>query len=377
MSFHYTIASRLIASEACHRLASNERHKENRTGKEGRQVIENKKVVIYIFAPLLLLTLFMSMFAVESVSATQVAREWGHLIDSDPDRPTNEYLYEETICSQVDDKFSDGYWDRLSNYDESTTDENVAALLEWTSSPYYDVTWSTTWWVGDFLHPGSAIPPPYGHFLCDGHPDSTNDIWDSADVYQYATYFGTQASKQYFTFMWTCANGGLYWTNLNGGWQNISGVTWWATYPQGTPNNPNTVYGYYDYVYQTSAVGMPFAWTARNDMSLNGYTNPSGSYAYIGWENTSPYMANTPPGGYYQYIYFVYWFYNHLLGWDDNGEHQTISDSLDYAAGLVFGYGTTFPNSVLSTGQWVEKPADYWFWCKMRLLGNGNIVLPN
>jgi hypothetical protein len=351
------------------------RAEREQNNKGERQVMRNRKVVIFVLAALLLLTTILSVFTVKSVSATKVAREWGHLVDYDPTRPPNEYYFEEVICSQVDDKFSSGNWDRYSNYDESTTNEEVDELLVWTSNPYSDVTWSTTWWVGDFLHPNS-VPPPYGHFACDGHPDSSNDIWDSADVYQHATYYGTQPSKQYFTFMWTCANGGLYWTNLNGGWQNISGVTWSAAYPQGTPNNPNTVYGYHDNIYHTSAVGMPYAWTGRTDMSINGYTNPYGNYVYIGWENTSPFMANTPPGGYYQYIYFVYWFYNNLLGWDDDGEHQTISDSLDHAAGLTFGYGYTFDNSVLNMGQWVEKPEDKWFFCKMRLLGNGNIVLP-
>ncbi len=341
--------------------------------------MENKKIVVCILVSLLLLTTFMSVFAVESANATQVAMTWGHLVDYDPDRPANEELFEETICSWVDYMFTGG-WSHQNAYNELTTDENVATVLEYTSNPGNGVTWSTTWWVGDFLHPGPTTPPPYGHFACDGYPDSYNDIWDNSDVYQYATYFGTQPSKQYFTFMWTCANGGLYWTNLNGGWQNISGVTWWASSPQGSPNNPNIVYGYYDHVNMTGAVGMPFAWTARTDMSTNGYVDPSGSYAFIGWENISPFMSNTPPAGWtstnLQYIYFAYYFYYKLLGWADSGVHQTIIDSLNYAAYEAFGNTYNFGNSILNMGKWTEKPADYWWWCKMRLLGNGNIVLP-
>jgi hypothetical protein len=339
--------------------------------------MENKKVVICVLMPLLLLTTFMSVFAVESVNATQVAMEWGHLKHVDPE-PGEEY-WEEVICYQIDNMFTGG-WSHQNAYDELTTDENVATVLEYTSSPYEDCTWSTTWWVGDFLHPGPYNPWPYGHFACYGHPDSSNNIWDNSDVYLPATYYGTQPSKQYFTFMWTCANGGRYWTNLNGGWQNISGITWPApTNPGGTPNNPNLVYGYYDSINNTGAVGMPFAWTARTDMSPDGYIYPVGSHAYIGWENTSPFMKDTPTPGWtstgLQYIYFAYYFYRYALGWDNGGTHGTIRQSLNYAAVMTFGNQYNFGNSILNVGEW--KQNDFgWLYCKMRLLGNGNTVLP-
>lgn len=340
-----------------------------------------KKTRIAICTLLLLLAAFVSVLGVRSVSATQVAMEWGHLNNSSPPDPT-ELQWETVICSQIGNMFQGtGTWSQQDAYNALTTAYNVDITLKYVSYPPNGVTWGTTWWVGDFLHPTPYIPGPYGHFAFYGDTSSSNNIWDNKDVYQYATYYGTQPSKQYFSFIWTCANGGRYWTNQYGGWQNISGITWSAPYnPGGTPSNPNPVYGYYDNYFHTGAVGMPYAWTARTDMSIDGYMYPSGNYAYVGWENISPYMKDTPSAGWtstgLQYIYFPYYFYRYALGLDNGGTHGSIKQSLNYAATMTFGPGYNFPNSILNIGEWRQDPQGGWWYCKMRLFGNGNLVHP-
>jgi hypothetical protein len=147
-------------------------------------------------------------------------------------------------------------------------------------------------------------------------------------------------------------------------------------------------YGYN--VDSSHIVGMPYAWTGRTDMSLDGYANPSGSYTFIGWENNSPFMIDTPPSGYtstnLSYIFFVYYFYRYALGYDNYGTHGTINESLDYAARMTFGKISgytdyTFGSSVLNVGQWMNNQdfpsfANLWFYCKLRVFGKGNIILP-
>lgn len=341
---------------------------------------KKNKLAACILLSIFLLTTFATLEA-KPVNASKVAMTWGHLQRDDPE-PDEEY-WESVICQQIDGMFPSNSWSHQNAYHTLTTSNNVALTLDYISNPNNGVTWATTWWVGDFLHPTPYIPAPYGHFACYGHGDSSNDIWDNC-VNLHATNYGTQTSKHYFTFMWTCANGGLYWTNQYGGWQNISGITWPTANPQGTPSNPNTVYGYFDNVYYTGAVGMPLAWTNRTDMNLNGYTSSSGSYTFIGWENNSPFMKNTPPSGWtstnLQYIYFAYYFYRYALGLDNYGVHGTIRQSLNYAAEMTFGeiapnVPYNFGTSVLNVGQWVED-VHGWFYCKMRVLGNGQLVLP-
>jgi hypothetical protein len=229
------------------------------------------------------------------------------------------------------------------------------------------------------------------------------------DVYNHATNAGTRSSKNYFTFMWTCANGGLYWnpsSTLSYPYRSVSGYYGYydtpgiispvyslaggnpPQLPSGSAVNPNNKYGYN--VDSSHIVGMPYAWTGRADMSLDGYANPSGSYAFIGWENNSPFMIDTPPSSYtstnLSYIFFVYYFYRYALGYDNYGTHGTINASLDYAARMTFGKISgytdyTFGSSVLNVGQWMNNQdfpgfANLWFYCKLRVFGKGNIILP-
>jgi hypothetical protein len=239
-----------------------------------------------------------------------------------------------------------------------------------------------------------GIPQPYGHFGFYGDIDSSNNIWDNSDVYLGSTFYGTQTSKNFFSFIWTCSNGGRYWSNFDGGQTPALGITAPDTnYPEYqvppyTPNNPNYVYGYYDDNNMTGAVGMPYAWTARDDMNTNGYTSSSGSYTYIGWETKSPFMKDIPPDEWtstnLNYIYFPYYFYRYALGLDSSGIHRTITDSLDYAAWKTFGYINypapyNFGNSILNQGHWVyedEVDPNGWWYSRMRVYGNGGLTLP-
>jgi len=339
---------------------------------------------------LFLLTLFTGV-NVNSANAAKIAMEWGHLnpalYNYNATRYSNELSWETTICTNVNSMFGGKGWSNSNSYGASTTRNNVYNVLDNVAYPSNGVTTAATFWVGDFSHPSGVSPPsPYGYFGC--YTDVPNAYVIDYEIYNHATAYGS--SKQHFTFMWTCSNGGLYWGN-NGAWQNISGVTWSASAPTNPPpSNPNTQYGYNHLVGNSvyNRVGMPYAWTGTTGMSTNGYTSPSGSYTYIGWENNSPFMIDAPPAGSsstgLQYLYFVYHFYNYALGYA-TGTPEKVKVSLDYAAEMTFGRISsssyyTFGTSVLNVGQWSNDPyfpgfANYWFYCKMRVLGNGNMYI--
>jgi hypothetical protein len=241
--------------------------------------------------------------------------------------------------------------------------------------------------------PDANVPPIHRGFY--GH--NNQHIYDN-NVYEYANYywwpppsgwFQSIASKQYFDFIWTCANGGLYFDS-NGNTWNVSGVTFPETgydeytEPPNPPNNPFTKYGFVEdqYSMPPTIAGMPFAWTGTNSMSTNGYSSPDyGSYCYIGWENISPFMIN--PTGYNgkSYKHFPYYFYRYALGIDNGPTHHTIKQSLDYASSIACGYLYDFDDTVLYSGEWVYQDAegddyDGWWYRRMRVFGNSNLNLP-
>ncbi len=328
-----------------------------------------------------------------------IAMEYGHLNNGIYPPDPDEVYWESLVCEQIDSYFPSS-WGHQNAYWTDTTQTNVLQTLQYIQNPDNHITWATTWWVGDY-HGGSSpyTPPPYGHYYFYGDDGSYNDILDT-DIWQYSNhyhyfnppyydYWVSEPSKQYFTFIWTCANGGCYWNDPSGGWQpTIPGVTWPDTNynssvePPYIPTNPKTVYGYFDTAYGTGELGMPLAWTGNSEMCLDGITDPSGSYCYIGFENSSPFLKNTPTPGWtstgFQYGYFSNYFYRYALGHDNGGVHATIKQSLDYAAWKTFGYRYGLPynfeNSVLNQGYW-----DYnngWWYCKMRVFGNSSILLP-
>jgi hypothetical protein len=353
-----------------------------------RRKIKMKKTRIATCVLLLLLSLTaaISILDVKSAFAGQVAVQWGYLADG---APAGEGNNESWICDQIYWNFyNTGTWWPSNAYWTYTQLWCVAQVLQYCQSPYTGVNWATTWWVGDFK-------PNYPYYGFYGHADQ--HIFDyQVGIYANHYYWGYPyfwwqpvPSKQYFDFIWTCSNGGLY-------WYDSSGYTWpeWGITkpdnrtgpddePDYTPSNPFTQYGYVANPYYSPVwvAGMPLAWTGRVDMSTDGYDSPDyGSYCYVGWENKSPYMIDATEYQGLTYKYFPYYFYRYALGYDNNGVHATIADSLDYASLRVCG-SPDFGSSDLYDGYWkyADEPGtemDGWWYCRMSVLGNSNLILP-
>ncbi|MEJ5326928.1 MAG: hypothetical protein WHU54_01570 [Candidatus Bathyarchaeia archaeon] len=344
-----------------------------------------RKPCIATCALLLLLAAAASTLDVKSAAAIKVAVQWGHLAPSG--YPAGEGDAQSWICNEIYWNFyNTGTWASSNAYGTYTQLGYVAQVLQYCQSPNNGVTWATTWWVGDFK-PTGGNPQPFGYLGFYGH--NGQDIFDY-DVYKYANYYlwpppnswwQPIPSKQYFAFIWTCANGGLYWYTSNGDWYNVPGITSPApspTYPP--PANPNTKYGFVVNPYSTppTVVGMPLAWTGSSSLSIDGYNSPDyGSYCYVGWETISPWMVN--PTGYdsTQFKWFPYYFYRCALGYYNSGTHQTIQYSLNFASQMTLG--TPFYTSKLYNGEWRNStgsgPGGWWY-SRMRVFGNSNLILP-
>jgi hypothetical protein len=332
--------------------------------------------VLLLFS--LLIVAAPQLLAVNTVNATNVASEWGHLnpVGYDP----SEYQWESMVTGTINSDFPSATWNNVNYYWASTTQTLVDQRLQFIQNPITNA-WATTWWVGDFH--GSYNPPYPTHYEFYG--DQGDDIWDS-NIFTNAN--SVTQSKSYFNFIWTCTNGGLYWPN------QIQGITYPpfppSPYPPARPPvNTNTQYGYVDDDYGTGVVGMPYAWTGTTSMNLDGYTSISGSYCYIGFENESPFLKDVPSIEWSstrsEYGYFAYYFYRYALGIDNFGTHGNIHDSLDYAAKMTFGHDLNnvefnFGRSVLNNGYWYQSfdppPMGGWWFCRMRVLGNGALTLP-
>jgi len=221
------------------------------------------------------------------------------------------------------------------------------------------------WWVGDFFASGSP-PNPFGHFWLYGH--NSDHISDYA-VRSYATNYGSVSSKQMFNFIWTCANGGLWWNDNSGNYDNVSGVFYPIPTVSPAPTNTNDEYGF---LYSgNSAVGMPYAWTGRIDMDIDGYNNWSGDYCYIGFEGNSPFLTNNLPEFSVLTFWFPYAFYQCFLGADED-----VHNSLDYASDQT--YECNFDETPLYNGYWrphEPDPSKSWRCC-MRVFGNGGLTSP-
>jgi hypothetical protein len=338
-----------------------------------------KKKTLTTIVTVWLLLLFIAltpMLTVKSANAdTKVAMQWGHLY---PNQIEGEKEAEEWICNKT-------YWNFYYNtsfgpvnaYGTYTTLQNVANSLQWIQNPWNDVDWATTWWVGDFVPEWRDPQPDYhrGFF-----PHSGPTIWDY-HIYKYANYFYfayigqwlEAPSKQYFDFIWTCANGGLFFNSTNYTY-NVTGITeedTSQTEPTYTPTNNFTKYGFiHDYTTTPpNATGMPFGWTGTTSMSTDGYASPSGSYTYIGWENPSPWMTEENENQ-IQNKWFPYYFYESALG-----EGGTIKQSLDYATSKMYSPLDKFDQTELYSGKWVPG-MEGWLYTRMRVFGNGNMVLP-
>jgi hypothetical protein len=190
-----------------------------------------------------------------------------------------------------------------------------------------------TFHVSDFYPINIGGTWHYGYY---GHNGISNGILDK-DLVSYTS------AKNKFTFIWTCTNG----------WVNI-------------PSSINYYY-YLDTSNNTGIVGMAYAWTQKNNMCTTGYISPDNSgVTYIGFENTSKWLSDNSDFKTRNYGDFCREFYNNLFN------HDSVKTSLDKASAYSMGGSTyKFSNTVIYNGYW-----DSGYFCRMRVLGDGNMVLP-
>jgi len=297
----------------------------------------------------------------------------------------------EKVCDQIYSYFEEENWGGTNVYWDYTTQDFVNDVLQWENNASNFVVYATNWWVGDY-YPFSLLGTQ--HYGCYG--DSGDNILDY-QLYNYTNYFYWEdpspgwepvTNRQYFNFIWTCVNGGLQWNDTSGTTWNVTGITIFdnstnsTTVPGYTPTNPFDKYEYYEDPTSTpeTVVGVPLAWTGTLDMGIDGYADPdSGDYCYTGFENISPFMTNVT--GYLGKTYkeFPYYFYMYALGYYSNGVHQTVKNSLNFAT--VMTHGQSFLDSDLYSGEWKYwdlegTQNDGWWYCRMRIFGNGDMILP-
>jgi hypothetical protein len=323
-------------------------------------------------ALLLLLLASTSMLNVKSANASYTATQWGH--DS-PNYNSDEVDMEYWICDEITGDFSDASWGSMDQYGGYTNQAYVDSILQGIQNPNNGIDGAAAWWVGDFIRSNIS-----GIWHWTFYGDQYVYIPDYT-VYQDVNYY--RASREYFDFIWTCANGGIQWNDTYGHETMIPGINEGAlSESDPLPVNTNTLYGYIDS--NSRAVGMPLAWNGGSgSMSLDGYSDSdSGNYCYIGFENNSPALITTPEAGWtytdYQYACFPAYFYLYALGYWTNGVHQSVRDSLDFASSATFGMEfSVFSSSILCHGYWVNNPGmGGLLACRMRVFGNSNMVLP-
>ena len=323
----------------------------------------------------LLATLFLSMTAMSSVEATNRAMLYGHLT---PDYNYNERNLETNVCNQISWDFSNDYWASCTPTNDYWTNTNQYNVYGNLDSQTNNRDYVANWWVGDFLHPGSPPPAPFGYFGLYGEGSNPVD----KDIYNHATNWNTASSVQYFDFIWTCSNGGVYWTNDNCGYNNIYGINYGVNVnqpnnrPSYMPLNTNTQYGTW---YNGNAVGMPLAWTGTTSMSRNGYWCSSGDYCYIGWEGPSATMETILYGTSTNAAVFAenyYWFALGYLNSANDYEHLTFGQALDAACLSI--YGNYYTNTPLFNGYWTWVPdANSWWASYLQIFGNSYNSIPD
>lgn len=305
----------------------------------GRNRIKRKPILLLT---ILSLSFLLPILCVKTANATDALYCWGAL--QDQNSPAYEYIYQWYICYYVNQWAPSG-WLHSSYYESSTYSNFVGNKLAYLQSNNIH---TAHLWVGDFW-----FDYYYGKFhwlFCSGGNYRGQDYtWDS-QIY----YLTAPNSKQWFDFIWTCSCGGVYFKDTYSG----------TLYGTGPPNT-NAFYGWYDTPHNV-AVGMPYAWSAKNTMSRNGYLYPdSGNCVYIGWENSSPYLMDLIPNSSYHNYDFLYQFYYYKLGKVDGIQHS-VHDSLDYASRYVFGASQNYQGCSYDNG-WLNAQGT---WSRLRVFGN-------
>jgi len=326
---------------------------------------------------LLSLTSSILLLGVESAEGVIVSMQWGHLQVINGNTDETEKAIEEDVCDYIYNIFDNEYydsWATVNAYWDYTDTDGIVACMGWQNDAENDVDFVANWWVGDFLPapiPPDEFgePPPFGHFWFYGDADNVSDAF----VDEWTTMNGTISSKQKFNFIWTCANGGTYWTDSSGNFNNITGIFYGAATPTSPPpQNTNDEYGFFD---GGAAVGMPLAWTNTSSMNLDGYNYNQGSYCYIGFEGSSPFMKNYLPDTQVRADNFPMAFYIYAIGPPYTQHyHKSIAESLDFASDYT--YDCEFDETELYDGYWTYVTGKGWFICRMRVFGNGSMILP-
>jgi hypothetical protein len=228
-------------------------------------------------------------------------------------------------------------WSSGNYYDSGTYSDNVYSLSDAVRATP-TVFLLATFHVGDMYREYRSGTLHYNYYDNSG---DNNGIEDSA-LYPHT------GAKHYFTFIWTCANGDLFSNPLNG----------------------QLCYGYTDTQNSSGIVGMPYAWTKTTSMNQNGYLSSTGSYTYISFENTSLQLKDCSEFVNYNYGDFVRCFYYHAIV-----DHQPVSAALDSAISDMGTWRNSFDDSQLYYG-YIRNANGIDWQCKMRVYGNGQMVLP-
>jgi hypothetical protein len=330
-----------------------------------------KKRLVIVVILLSLILLLTSIISTEKVNATQCLNvSWGHMTPSGGDP---ELSREQDACVAVANWFVNvPGWNTWYAYGQATTAGNLSSTIAYRQN--HD-TWASDFWVGDFH--GAYVEGYSMQWGWELVYDEYWGIWYLAYVYDwfldpslqtvhYYFYDNSVAttddpqdnniyawtnwpySKQHFTFIWTCACGNKI---------------------LDPHNNNQYVYGFNDDINNTGIVGMPLAWTSRSDLSLDGYNSPDNSiYCYLGWNSSSLGMSDATGNINYDYYWFVYFFYQHLVG---SGTHWRIDQSLNWASQQIWGVNWNDANNPLGYGQYWGGEIH-----KINVYGNAGMAIP-
>lgn len=227
-------------------------------------------------------------------------------------------------------------WVLSNNYGSSTTNTNVYSLMS-SMQNNAAVDFIAAFHVGDAYSTKIGAVDHYAYYGNSGTSDAIID----------ANLYPNTGTKNKFTFLWTCINGGLIANHGNsyGGWDPATG-----------------------------AVGMPYAWTHKTNMGLQGYKYPDSSgYAYIGFANTSKNMCDTSNFVQGNYGEFCRQFYYNLLV-----NRYSVSVSLDKATNYVRGSSQyNFDSTDLYNGYYLYSNLHQInSTCSMKVFGDGSMVVP-
>lgn len=313
---------------------------------------------------LLLLTVTTLMLNARSAEAANYNIDWGHMKRYMPDY--EEMNLEQGACFAVKNMFSyRSGWDSWYVYGELSTEPNLLNTIDWRQR---NDVWASDFWVGDFY---GAYVEGYQLVFLGWYWNEGSQQWEEIWVQVYDGYrtmhyffysdqlsydpmddhlFGTTIigpySKQHITVIWTCSCANFM-TDPDTGYQ---------------------CYGFIDNQNHTNEVGMPLAWTARGDLSFNGYSNPdSTNYCYIGFKGFSKPLKEDIGSTGYKYFGFVTLFYTRLTL---NTQQYSVKQSLDYASQII--WDEVWYNTPLRYGYEDE----YGEWCFMNVFGNSNLHLP-